>query len=533
MEAINWNYFDAFCTVGRHCRLQEGGVHTADDLLAEMDHYGIAEALVVDSLARENHPETGNGRILELTANQPRLHPAWAALHGGADDEQRPPKDFLDQLRRHRVAAVFLFTGRYRIDLSDWCVDAILEPLASAGVPVFLNPNEVGPVNEIQDATDWDKVVALCRRWPKLPVIVSEFRIRRTQRTIYRALDACPNLRLELSGWWLHHGVEYITRRWGADRLLFGSNWPRNGQHMTMARLACAEISDADKRQIAGDNLRGLLRWAGREHPQVQPKPAADEFVAFARTGVRPRDMVFDDCHGHLGGKAAHYHLPDCDLAEIVREMERMGVRKTCAFSFSGVFSDECFGNDTVADAVRKHPERFVGFTFLNPHRGRDAMLRELERGAKMGLRGIKLTPGFQGYPEEGPLIDVPCQWAHERRQIILNHNWGPVAQMQRLVETYPDACFITGHTTLDYADLMKRYENLYVCSCPLIPPRACEQAVAVLGADRLLFGSDLQDLPIAWGLGPILCSRLPVADKKLILGGNLNRILERYSLKP
>ena len=533
METVNWNYFDAFCTVGRHCKLQEGGLHTADDLLAEMDHYGIAEALVVDSLARENHPEDGNRRILEVTASRPRLHPAWAALHGGADDEQPPPKDFLDQLRRHRVGAIFLFTGQYRINLSDWCVDALLEPLASAGVPVFLNPNAIGPGGDGQDVTDWDKVVALCRRWPKLPVIVSEFRIRQTQRMIYRAFDACPNLHVELSAWWLHHGVEYITRRWGGGRLLFGSNWPRIGQHMTMAPLACAEIPDADKRCIAGDNLRELLRWCGRSHPQVQPKPPADEFVAFGRTGVRPKDMIFDDCHGHLGGKAASYHLPDCDLEGIVREMERIGVRKTCVFSFAGVHSDEVFGNDYVAAAVAKHPDRFVGFTLVNPHRGRDAILRELERGAKLGLRGIKLIPYYQGYPDDGPLIDVPCQWAHERKQIILNHSWGPPAQVERLVRTYPDACFFTGHMTLAYADIMKRYKNLYVCSCPLIPPRACEQAVAAFGADRLLFGSDLQDLPIAWGLGPILFSRLPVDSKRMILGGNLNRILERYSLKP
>jgi predicted TIM-barrel fold metal-dependent hydrolase len=56
---------------------------------------------------------------------------------------------------------------------------------------------------------------------------------------------------------------------------------------------------------------------------------------------------------------------------------------------------------------------------------------------------------------------------------------------------------------------------------------------VEKIGAERLLFGSDLQDLPIAWGLGPILFSRLPVESKRLILGGNLRRILEQYSLNP
>ena len=532
MEPIRWNYFDAHCIVGRHCKLQAGGLHTADELLEEMDHYDIAEALVVDSLSRENHPYEGNRRVLEATAGRPRLHPAWTALPPGTD-EQPAPAELLEQMRKHRVGALFLYTAQYRISLADWCIDALLEPLEAAGAPVFLCAAEIGPGWEEQDQTDWNEVVALCRRRPKLPVIVSEFRIRRGQRQAYRALDACPNLRIELAGWWLHHGIEYITRRWGGERLIFGSNWPRFGQNMTLAPLACADISDADKRKIAGDNLRGLISWCRPEHAKAPHRPAPDEFVEFGRTGRRPATMVFHDCHGHLGGHAAHYHLPDCDLEGIVREMDRLGERKICVFSFAGVHGDEQYGNDYVAEAVRRHPDRFVGFTLLNPHRGRDGMLRELERCSRLGLRGVKLIPYYQGYPEEGPLIDVAVQWAHERRQVILDHSWGSPAQMERLLKTYPNACLITGHCTVAYAELMKRFANLFVCSCPLIGPRACEEVVERIGADRLLFGSDLQDLPIAWGLGPILFSRLPVESKKLILGGNIRRILEQYSLKP
>jgi predicted TIM-barrel fold metal-dependent hydrolase len=527
-----WRFFDAFCTVGRHCTLKPGGLHTPDDLLAEMDHYDIAEALVVDSLARENHPLDGNRRVLEATAGRPRLHPAWAALPPGAG-EQPEPEEFVRQMREHRVGALFLFTGQYQISLSEWCLDALLEPMADARVPVFICPNETSSGWPRMDASDLDAIVALCRRLPELPVVITEFRIRRSQRNLYHAFDACPNLRVEMSGYWLHHGVEYITRRWGSERLLFGSNWPRFGQHMTLATLACADIADADKRKIAGDNLRKLISWCGAEHPEVAAKPAADEFVEFGRTGERPEDMLFDDCHGHLGGRHCSYHLPDCNLEGTVNEMRRLGDRRACVFSFTGVTSDERFGNDIVADAVRRHPDRFIGFTLLNPHRGRDEMWRELERCARLGLRGVKLIPYYQGYPEDGPLLEVAAQWAHQRKQIVLNHNWGPPAHLERLLAAYPDACFINGHTSLAYADLMERYPNLYICSCPLIGPRDCEDIVEKIGPDRLLFGSDLQDLPIAWGLGPVLFARLTVEQKRMILGGNLRRILATHSLRP
>jgi len=232
-------------------------------------------------------------------------------------------------------------------------------------------------------------------------------------------------------------------------------------------------------------------------------------------------------------GRSNHYFIPAGALEDTIAELDRLGVEKACVFRFAGVGSDEVHGNNIVAEAVKLYPDRLTGFTLLNPHRGRDGMLSELERCAKLGLRGIKLIPYYQSYPNEGPLIDVACQWAHERAQIILNHYWGPPEQMERLVSTYPNACFVTGHCTTEYADVMKRHANLYVCSCPLLGPSACEHVVSLIGADRLLFGSDLNDLPIAWGLGPILCSRLPVADKCRITRGNLEGLLARYSLNP
>lgn len=527
----DWGFFDACCVVGRHLKWQPGFPHTPEDLLGEMDYLGIREALVLDSLSRENHPAEGNQRILETTGGAPRLHPAWSALPTGAPDEQPDPETLLSQMREHRVGALFLFPKQYRFPLTDWCIDELLEPLAGATVPVFINYNEVGRGAWDWDETDWADVVVLCRRWPRLPVVVSEWRIRRANRLIYRALDTCENLHIELSGYWLHRGIEFITQHWGSRRLLYGSNWPLMGQACTLATVTTADISEADKRRIAGDNLRELIRWCEPPQPDVSLPEPGDEFVAFARTGRRPQRMTFADCHGHLGGTACHYHLPDCTLDGIVADMDRFGIEKVCVFSFTVVFSDERFGNDLVAEAVRRYPDRFVGFTGLNLHRGRDEMLRELERCAKLGLRGIKLIPWYQDFPEEHPLLEVACQWAHERRQIILNHNWGASRQVERLVASFPKACFLTGHATSAYADIMMRHSNLFVCSCPVLGPGDCERLVQAIGADRLLFGSDLEDLPIAWGLGPILCARLTVEEKRLILGDNLRRILAQYSL--
>lgn len=524
----HFNFLDANTTVGRHMHFDGKSPHSVADLLDEMDHYGVAESLVIDCLSRECHPTMGNARIIDETRDSARLHPIWSALPHGAADEQVDSETLVAQMRDNNVGLLTLFPRQYRFTFDQWCIDDFIAPIADAGIPIMIDSAEIGPGGHGNDCTDWPGVVALCKRFPNLPVIISERRIRRTQRLLYRAFEACDNLHLELSCYWLHRGIEQLTERFGAHRLIYGSNWPYFGPHMTFTTLTTAEISDDDKRLIAGDNMRRLMSWCDINHESFTPDEPRDEFVKFARTGDRPADMTFADNHGHIGGKFSHYHVPEPD--RIVEDMDRLGVEYTCVFAYSGITSDERPGNDITAEWCAKYPDKFVGFTMLNPHRGKDMMLDELKRGRDMGLRGVKLIPTYQQYPEEGPNIDIACQWAHDNRQCILNHYWGGVDQMRRLVSTYSDACFFTGHTTVQYADIMREHANLYVCSCPLVPPRACENVVDAIGADRFMFGSDLQDLPIAWGLGPILCSRVTPDEKRLILGGNLRRVLQTYS---
>lgn len=527
-----WNFFDANCMIGRHLKLSSDGLYTANHLLEEMDHYGISEALVIDSLSRENHPFDGNLRILKSTSPHSRLYSAWSVLPSVFEETGRTPEAFVREMEVHDVRALFLYPNQYLFNLSDWCIDALMEPLAHRRIPVFINPVEANGKGSA-DATDWDGIVDLCLRWPHLPVIISETRIRRSQRMLYRAFDKCPNLFLELSAYWLHRGIEFITERWGSGRLIFGSGWPKFGQHMTLVNLTTAQIDESDKIKIAGDNLRKLLGWNTPTIKQSVKFPAPmDEFVAYGRSGIRPSNLTFYDIHGHLGEYNAHYHVPNSGLDEIVKDLKYYGIEKVCAFNLSGVYSDETFGNDIVSDAVLTYPDQFIGFVLLNPLRGKDEMIAELKRGERLGLRGIKLIPTYQGYPVEGELIEVACQWAHDHRQIIINHYWGSANHVEMLVSKYTDACFVTAHTTIEYAEVMKKYPNLYICSVPLLSPRACEEVVASIGAERFLFGTDLLDLPIGWDLGPILFARISAKEKKMILRENLKGLLTKYSIK-
>jgi predicted TIM-barrel fold metal-dependent hydrolase len=183
---------------------------------------------------------------------------------------------------------------------------------------------------------------------------------------------------------------------------------------------------------------------------------------------------------------------------------------------------------------LRAYPDHFIGFTFVNPNYGEAAMLEELERGLTLGMQGIKLMLSAYGtYPVDGPLVDVPCRFAHEHGQIILSHTWGTADRIRDLCTRFPNACFIAGHSTPAFVDVCRDVDNLYICTCPFLAWNQTEQYVQMYGADRILFGSDLTDLPISWGLGQILYARISEEDKRKILGRNLQGILERYNIRP
>lgn len=238
------------------------------------------------------------------------------------------------------------------------------------------------------------------------------------------------------------------------------------------------------------------------------------------------KELVID-AHVHIG-PCATYYIPYNTPAEMVEEMERIGIRLAWVFPFM-LASDYRMANDDVLRAIRSYPDRFWGLCSINPH-FRDEMLGELERCLEGGCIGVKFHPDMHRFDPDTTDLDPVLSYLNRYGLLCHSHYFGSVDTMQRLVRTYPRITFVASHFSVQYAPVVKECDNLFICACTAWGMKSLELFVRSVGSQRVLLGSDFPCLDIATALGPVLFAELTDEEKRQILGINAMMIMDRVN---
>ncbi|HEX4812994.1 MAG TPA: amidohydrolase family protein [Nonomuraea sp.] len=236
------------------------------------------------------------------------------------------------------------------------------------------------------------------------------------------------------------------------------------------------------------------------------------------------------DAHCHLG-PFRNFHIPANDIDGMIRTMDLLGVDVAVVAAHAGISADYRHGNDQVMDAIARHPGRVLGYCCINPNYAADVPA-ELERCfAEPGFRGIKLHPELHGdYPLDGPAYGAVWEFAAERRVPVLSHSYfagDPLGVFTSIADRHPEIPLLLGHGGLDYgldrvvAAVRERPSIHLDLTGPLSWQGVVEFLVGELGADRLVFGSDLPFTNAGLQLGGLVYADIDDADKRRILGGN------------
>lgn len=244
------------------------------------------------------------------------------------------------------------------------------------------------------------------------------------------------------------------------------------------------------------------------------------------------------DAHTHYG--------PQCGITIadelIIEGMDRFGIDRAVMSSTIAISGDDRDGNNGVLGMMRSYPDRIAGYCVPNPFRNPE---QELSRCVDLGFSGVKLHPYWMGCPLDNRMLWPMYEIACKLRMPILFHSGGSLTSPdfrfttpQIVIEVahqFPEAHFIVGHMGLerwlDLVNVAAEAKNVYLDITMSMPNvERVETAVHAVGVERVLFGSDMPHLNPAVPLGLIEECNLTRQDKALILGGNMERILNQVA---
>jgi len=261
----------------------------------------------------------------------------------------------------------------------------------------------------------------------------------------------------------------------------------------------------------------------------------------------RGRYIDSDPCFAIL------YSKKDAQLAtadELIASMDKDGVDISVIANYGWTTHELCVEtNDYILESIARYPDRLIGFCAVQPQ-SYEAALAEVERCAKGGAKGIgEMRPDMQLFDLMDEAVMEPFIEVMRKYELIfLTHASEPVGHvypgkgsvtpdmLYPFITRFPDLTIVCAHWGggLPFYALMpevkKAMSNVFfdtAASPFLYSPQIYNQVIQLVGADKILFGSDYPLLAQSRLIKEIGSLDLPAEAEDLILSGNARRLLD------
>ena len=271
-------------------------------------------------------------------------------------------------------------------------------------------------------------------------------------------------------------------------------------------------------------------------HTHIFPPEFQDDRDEYAR-----RDPTFAEMYSDASAKLATGE-------DLLAEMDASGVDMSVAVGFAWSDADSCSRhNDYLLEVADKSDGRVVSFCTVNP--ASDGATKEAERCARAGAKGLgELRPDSQAWDLTGEAGDSLANVAGQAGLPLLFHVTEPVGRSYAGKQggALTDfAEFAAKHTEITivgahlagglpfYApmhEVRELFAHLYVDTAAqrlLYDHAAYENLIGLIGADRILLGSDYPLVPQSRQIEELRSGVFKSSDLELILGANAKRLLE------
>ena len=234
---------------------------------------------------------------------------------------------------------------------------------------------------------------------------------------------------------------------------------------------------------------------------------------------------------------------------DLIASMDREGVDISVIVNYGWSTHEFCVEtNDYILESIARYPKRLVGFCAVSAYYD-DASLAEIERCVRGGIRGVgELRPDKQ-LPESvsQEMLAPFSQLLSKHNLTLLTHSSEPVGhlypgkgaatpgRLYKFLASFTGVPVVCAHWGggLPFYTLMpevrQALEDVYfdtAISPFLYRPEVYRYVRDLVGADRILFGSDYPVISPSRLLKEIETAELPEEDRDMILSGNARRLL-------
>jgi predicted TIM-barrel fold metal-dependent hydrolase len=239
--------------------------------------------------------------------------------------------------------------------------------------------------------------------------------------------------------------------------------------------------------------------------------------------------MIIDaHCHAGKGAGLTGPWDTRADLGPYLRRARAAGIDRTVLVP--PLTTNYAAANAQLARLAASSPHRFVCFAGLSPRRDAGRILDMVGQAVNQwGFKGIKV------HRIDGQATREVCEAAREWRLPLLYDVMDRPYLVELLASEYPDVHFIMPHlgsfaddwrVHLQVIDQLVRLPNVYADTSGVRRFDYIVQSIRRAGAHKVLFGSDGPWLHPGLELHKIRLLGLPPAQERLVLGGNLLRLI-------
>jgi predicted TIM-barrel fold metal-dependent hydrolase len=506
------------------------------DLLAHLDRLGIDRAVAWHTAARNPSPMKGNSRLLReidsLCAHD-RIIPSFIIDPTMVNDSD--VKDsFLELIKKKHIRAFHYFPKEHGWTLRD--IVPVLKLILSYKPVLFLDAFE--------NLGDTDEIINISGEFPQVSFVFTHAMWSHNER-LYKLMEARSNIYIDTSFMHMYRTIEYITKQFGPERLIFGTGYKSNNG-ASIPSLIHSGISPGHINAIAHSNLEKLMEV---DSPLSGSNPVVGNRLWHKLLRQEPLGVDIIDAHTHLSRRTGEWtdHNPediDSHAKRSIRSMDSMGIRTMIIAEISIYDPDLTIGKTYLEKHLEPYGDRFHSYFcgLIVKSMEPDKLIPRLDDlFSRSFYVGFKMLNSYWEIPVTDPSFVPIWEYADAHRLPILLHTWNDEFDAPKMltdiVPRYPNATFIlahSGHTLRSDAEqLALDNPNVYLEWCgSFMETTDWRETLDRLGNRRLVYGTDFISWGEIWGHDPVwemgrLLS-LDVPDETLIpiLGTNMKNIL-------